>query len=168
MRLSCTKIGDINVHVFYTGNENSRELCSSAVVTENHSLLDDLTGNQPASVSNEFQNRLLTKKMATIPLWPFYCNICNKLDIERPFWDDYRMFGEKIDLSRDEILLLGQKQQPTHSMLQRFDSQKNSSVGKFKIIMENMDRHDVVTIINEWINYEWGKVNNQATMHTVV
>ena len=168
MGLRCTKIGDINVHVFYTGNENSRELSSSTVVTENHSPLDDLTGNQPASVSHEFQNRLLTGKMATIPLRPFYRNICNKLDVERPFWDDYRMFGEKIDLTRDEILLLGQKQQPTHSMLQRFDSQKNSSVGKFKIIMENMDRHDVVTIINEWINYEWGKVNNQATMHTVV
>ena len=43
-------------------------------------------------------------------------------------------------------------------MLQKFDSQKNSSIGKFKNIMEGMDRHDVVTILDEWIKDEWGKV----------
>ena len=40
-------------------------------------------------------------------------------------------------------------------MLQKFDSQKNSSIGKFKNIMD-MDRHDVVSIIDEWISYEQG------------
>ena len=40
--------------------------------------------------------------------------------------------------------------------MQKFDSQKNSSIGKFKNIMEDMDRHDVVSIIDEWISYEQG------------
>ena len=94
--------------------------------------------------------------MGTIPFQQFYCNICTKLDVERPWGDDYRTFGERIGLSRDEILLLAQKQEPTHFMLQKFDSQKNSSIGKFKNIMEDMDRHDVVSIIDEWISYEQG------------
>ena len=94
--------------------------------------------------------------MGTIPFRPFYCNICTKLDVERPWEDDYRTFGERIGLSRDKILLLAQKQEPTHSMLQKFDSQKNSSIRKFKNIMEDMDRHDVVSIIDEWISYEQG------------
>lgn len=59
---------------------------------------------------------------------------------------------------RFQISVLGQRGQPTRSMLQKFDSQKNSSIGKFKNIMEGMDRHDVVTILDEWIKDEWGKV----------
>lgn len=150
-----------NLRLFYTGNE----LCSPTVVTEDHSPAhDDLThsSNHPVSFSDshEFQKHLLTRKVEFIPFLPFYRKICNKLDVERPLWDDYRTFGERIGLSRDEISLLGQRGHPTHSMLQTFDSQMNSSIGKFKNIMEDMDRHDVVTIINEWISYEWGKLNN--------
>ena len=149
-----------NLHVFYmSGNE----LCSSTVVTEDQSPADyDLThsSNQPALFSNfhEFQKHLLTRKMETIPTRPFFCKICNKLDVERRWGDDYRTFGERIGLSKDEISVLGQRGQPTHSMLQKFDSQKNSSIGKFKNIMEGMERHDVVTILDEWISDEWGKV----------
>ena len=150
-----------NLHVFYmSGNE----LCSSTVVTEDHNSPadDDLThsSNQPALFSNfhEFQKHLLTRKMETIPTLPFFCKICNKLDVEWQWGDDYRTFGERIGLSKDEISVLGQRGQPTRSMLQKFDSQKNSSIGKFKNIMEGMDRHDVVTILDEWIKDEWGKV----------
>ena len=149
------------LHVFCTsGNE-----CSSTVVTEDHSPAhDDLThsSNQPSSFlnSHEFQKHLLTRKMETIPFQPFFCKICDKLDLERRWGDDYRTFGERIGLSRDEISVLGQRGQPTHSMLQKFDSQKNSSIGKFKNIMEGMERHDVVTILDEWISYELGKLNN--------
>ena len=75
----------INLHVFHmSGNK----LCSSTVVTEDHSpAYDDLThsSNQPALFSNfhEFQKHLLTRKMETIPTLPFLCKICNKLDVER-------------------------------------------------------------------------------------
>ena len=150
-----------HLHVFCT----SANECPSTVVTEDHSPAhDDLThsSNQPSSFlnSHEFQEDLLTRKMGTIPFQPFFCTICNKLDLERRWGDDYRTFGERIGLSRDEISVLGQRGQPTHSMLQKFDSQKNSSIGKFKNIMEGMERHDVVTILDEWISYELGKLNN--------
>ena len=151
--------------MMHTGNKKTRELCLPSVDNKDHiSLPHDLTVN-PASDFHGFQKNLLNRKMETIPSWPFYCKICTTLDVERPFWDDYRTFGERISLSRDEISLLGQRGQPTNCMLQRFKSQKNSSVGTFKNIMENMDRHDIVTIIIlmiEWISFEWGKENNQA------
>ena len=128
-----------------------------------HSHLNDMEIPETKHfIPKGFQKHLLTRKMETIPLRPFYCNICTKLDVERQFFDDYRLLGEKIGLSTDEIILLEQRGQPTHCMLQRFKSQKNSSVGKFKNIMEEMDRHDIVTIIDEWISYEWGKENNPA------
>ena len=149
--------------VMYTGNKKPRELCLPSANNKDHSPPDDLTVYvNPASDFHGFQKHLLTRKMETIPLRPFYCNICTKLDVERQFLDDYRLLGEKIGLSRDEITLLGQKGQPTHCMLQKFKSQKNSCVGRFKNIMEDMDRHDIVTIIDEWISFEWEKENNQA------
>ena len=68
------------------------------------------------------------------------------------------MFGEKIGLNRDEISLLGQSGKPTDSMImQKFESRKNSSIGKFKEIMEEMERDDVVAVIEEWVLDEWEK-----------
>lgn len=93
--------------------------------------------------------------MSDIPI-EFYKKICYKLDVLRePFWDDYRLLGEKIDLTKDEVSFLGQKRDPTNSIIQKFNSQRNSSVGKFRTFLEEMERSDVVTIINEWIIDKW-------------
>jgi len=93
--------------------------------------------------------------MATIPI-KFYRKICVKLDTSRGcFWDDNRLFGEKIGLNRDEIMFLGQQENTTHLMIQKFASQKNSSIGKFKKIMAEMERDDIVSIVSEWIVNEW-------------
>ena len=95
----------------------------------------------------------------------FYKEICNKLDVLRQhFWDDYRLLGEKIGLSRDEIMLLGQKGNTTDSMMQKFNSQRNSSIGKFKGFLEEMKRDDVITIIDEWIVYEWNRSNSSSSV----
>ena len=95
-----------NLHVFYmSGNE----LCSSTVVTEDHSPAhDDLThsSNQPALFSNfhEFQKHLLTRKMETIPFTrSFIDKIFNKLDVKRQRRDYYRTLGERLGLSKDEM-----------------------------------------------------------------
>ena len=106
--------------------------------------------------------RLLVKKMTVIP-FEFYGKICNRLDILRQhFWDDYRLLGEKIGLGKDEIMLLGQKGNTTDSMIQKFNSQKNSSIGKFKGFLEEMERDDVLIIIDEWIVHEWAKFNSSS------
>lgn len=99
----------------YTGNKKPRELCLSSADNKDHPPPDDLTVYvNPASDFHGFQKHLLTRKIETIPLRPFYCNICTKLDVERQFLNDYRLLEEKIGLSRDEITLLGQRGQPTH------------------------------------------------------
>ena len=153
--------------IIYTGNKKSREPYLPSVDNKDHiSLPDESLTVNPASDFHGFQKNLLNRKMGTIPLQPFYSKICIKLDAQRPLWDDFRQFGAAIGLNRDQIYFLGQREQPTHCMLEKFDSQKNSSIEKFKNIMENMDRHDIVAIIDEWISYEWGKEKNQAPIET--
>ena len=108
------------------------------------------------SVPKDFQKKLLSWRVSKIRIQPFYRNICNQLNQRREYFlDDYRLFGEKIGLSKDEVSVLGQGGNPTHSLIQKFDSIKGSSVGKFQKVMEEMERGDVVTEINEWIVYEW-------------
>ena len=86
----------------------------------------------------------------------FYRLICIRLDkVRECFWDDYRLLGEKIGLTNDEVAWLGQNKHPTHSMIEKFNSTKDNSIGKFRSILEKMERHDVICIINEWIVYEW-------------
>jgi len=116
-------------------------------------------------VPEYFQSSLLKKKMKDIPI-KFYSKICNSLDIFRDlFWDDYRLLGEKIGLSRNEVRLLGQRKNTTDLMMQKFDSQRNSCIGKLRRILEEMERDDVLTIINEWIVYEWSRLNSSSTLN---
>lgn len=85
----------------------------------------------------------------------FYRKICQKLDILQIDWVDYHLLGEKVGLGRDAILLLEQKGNQTEEILRHFDSKRESCVERFKIILEEMERHDVVTVIEEWILFEW-------------
>ena len=85
----------------------------------------------------------------------FYRKICQKLDILQIDWVDYHLLGEKVGLGRDSILLLEQKCNQTEEILRHFDSKRESCVERFKIILEEMGRHDVVTVIEEWILFEW-------------
>lgn len=131
--------------------------------TSTTGLHDHSSSSSINSVPQDFRKSLLIKKMTDIPI-KFYSKICNKLDILRQnFWDDYRLLGEKIGLSRDEIILLGQQRNTTDLMMQKFNSQKNSSIGKFKGFVEEMERDDVVIIIDEWIVYEWDNFNSSSS-----
>ena len=86
----------------------------------------------------------------------FYRKICQKLDILQIDWVDYyHLLGEKVGLGRDAILLLEQKGNQTEEILRHFDSKRESCVERFKIILKEMGRHDVVTVIEEWILFEW-------------
>ena len=107
-----------------------------------------------ASVPEHFQNNLLTRKMEKIPN-KFYSKICIKLDKLRDcFWDDYRSLGEAIGLEKDVVSYLAQIGNPTCQMLEKIDSQEGSS-----IIVKEMGRDDVVSIVKDWIVDEWIKSN---------
>lgn len=122
-----------------------------------------LSSGDIESVPKDFQKKLLSWRVSKIRIQPFYRNICNQLNQRREYFlDDYRLFGEKIGLGKDEVSVLGQGGNPTHSLIQKFDSIKGSSVGKFQKVMEEMERDDVVTEINEWIVYEWNIFCNSS------
>ena len=117
--------------------------------------LHHLSSTNISSVPEDFRTDLLKRRMSSIPIM-FYSNICIKLDMSRGcFWDDHRSFGEKIGLNKDEIFFLRQNEDTTHSMIQKFISQRDSSIGRFREIVEIMERYDVVSVIDEWIVYEW-------------
>lgn len=112
-------------------------------------------------------NHHLSKRMSAIPI-KFRRLICIMLDTPRELlWDDYRLLAEKVGLGNDVILWLGQQKNKTELILQKFDAQEDCSVRRFKAILEEMGRNDVVTVIEEWVLYEWNKEqnNNSSSAH---
>ena len=144
---------------FFIGDEkpSMTNLSPPSMKTQSTSTtgLHHLSSTNILSVPEDFHTHLLKRKMPSIPIM-FYRRICVKLDTSRGcFWDDNRLFGEKIGLSSDETSFLIQQEGTTHLMIQKFNSQKDSSVGRFREIVESMERDDVVSVIDEWIVYEW-------------
>lgn len=117
---------------------------------------------QVAGVPQDFLNSLYNKRMSAIP-YQFFGKICIKLDTLRQlFWDDFRLLGEKVGLDKDEITLLKQKGNQTETIIDKFNSQKNSCIGNFITILEEMERNDVITVIEEWVVDEWSKHKNNS------
>lgn len=110
----------------------------------------------------------MSNRVSRIPIQPFYRRICAELDYKRDFFDDFRALGEKIGLGRTETSLLDSKGNPTDSILQKFDGKKDSSIGKLRTYLEQMDRYDVVTVIDEWIVHEWKGVVSSSLSSTYV
>ena len=116
---------------------------------------------QFACVPPAFRNRLLSKTMSAIPI-EFYRQICMKLDtLLQLSWNDFRLLAEKVGLDKDKIWWLEQRDNPTKLILQEFESQKDRSIGRFKAILEEMERNDVVTVIEDWVLDEWRKENTK-------
>ncbi|XP_068741723.1 uncharacterized protein [Montipora capricornis] len=68
-----------------------------------------LSSGDIESVPKDFQKKLLSWRLSKIGIQPFYRNICNQLNQRREcFFDDYRLFGEKIGLGKDEVSVIGQ------------------------------------------------------------
>ena len=125
------------------------------------------SSNDIRSVPEDFWNKLLSEPVAKIAISSSYTKICDNLNDKRPFYNDYRILGEKVGLHKDEILCLGQKGNPTGLILEKFDVQKGISIGKFRKFLEEMDRNDVVTLIDEWIVDEWKQLlgNSSSSRH---
>ncbi|XP_027046017.1 uncharacterized protein LOC113673773, partial [Pocillopora damicornis] len=126
--------------------------------------LSETCGTSLNGIPQDFQNSLLSKKMSAIPLM-FHSKMCSKLDVRRLAFDDFRLLGEEIGLTRDQTLCLGQMENPTDQMITKFyNSQEGSCVSKFRGILEGMKRSDVVDVIDEWVKYEWLKQCNSSTV----
>ena len=149
--------------------KTSSQLSAPALGTQSTSTTGLFSGssNDIKSVPEDFQNKLLSKSVSKIPIQSCYKKICNKLNDERPLYDDYRTLGEKIGLENDEISCLGRESNPTGLILDKFAGQKGSSIRKLRKFLEEMDRCDVVTVIDEWIVDEWKRVlcSSSSSIH---
>jgi len=116
-----------------------------------------------SDIPQDFLNCLLSQRMSAIPI-QFIRKIYMKLDTQRELlWDDYRLLAEKIGLDSDVILWLGQQNNKTEFILQKFDAQEDPSIRRFDEILEDMGRNDVVTVIENWALFEWNKQNNNSS-----
>ena len=79
-------------------------------------------------------------------------------------WSDYRLLGEKVGVDKDAILWLKQKGNQTEEILQHFDSKRENCVERFKTILEEMGRDDVITVIENWILFEWQEYVRSQTV----
>ena len=95
----------------------------------------------------------LSMAISQIPL-RVYSQMCMKLNIRRLSFDDYRMLGEKLGLSRDEITFLGQQENPTDRILTKWSSTGRDTVGKLMCVLgeEGFERNDVIMLLKQWVN----------------
>ena len=86
----------------------------------------------------------------TIP-GKIYFTMCQSLDKESPFFNDYRIFGEQLGFTRGEINLLNN--QPTDSLLRVWSERegKNATVERIINILDDMQRHDILQILQNWV-----------------
>lgn len=121
---------------------------------------------QFACIPQAFRTRLLSETMSAIPI-TFYRKICMKLDtFRRLSWNDFRLLAEKVGLDKDNIWWLEQSDNPTKLILQEFESQKDPSIGRFKAILEEMERNDVVTVIEDWVVEKWREKSNLSSSYS--
>lgn len=80
-----------------------------------------------------------------------YFTMCQSLDKESPFFNDYRIFGEHLGFSRGEINLLNN--QPTDSLLRVWSEREgtNATVERIINILDDMQRHDILQILQNWV-----------------
>lgn len=148
---------------FVTGLEKRSD--TEVTVTDQCTSTTELHQSSTTSISDipqYFLNWHLSKRTSAI-LIKFRHKICMKLDTLRELLcDDYRSLAEKIGLDRDDILWLGQQNNKTEFILQKFDAQEDPSIRRFKEILEEMGRNDVVTVIDDWLLYEWSRQNDDS------
>ena len=80
-----------------------------------------------------------------------YFTMCQSLDKESPSFNDYHIFGEHLGFTRGEINLLNN--QPTDSLLRVWSERegKNATVERIMNILDDMQRHDILQILQNWV-----------------
>lgn len=149
--------------LFVTGLDKQSTSTSTSTSTTG---LFDQTATFPkiSDIPQDFLKSLLRKKVATIP-YQFYYKICQKLDVlQNISWSDYRLLGEKVGVDKDAILWLKQMGNQTEEILQHFDSKRENCVERFKTILEEMGRDDVIAVIENWILFEWQEYVRSQTV----
>ena len=67
---------------------------------------------------------------------------------------DYRHLAEKVGLKQVEIRALERLEDPTNELLQKFGGKKDGNLGKVIQYLKELDRFDVIDVIEEWLKEE--------------
>ena len=116
--------------------------------------VDNGLGSPPVLDLSPSKSQQEARLMTAVTLLPFrvYGKICVKLNIRRLLFDDFRMLGEKVGLSRDEVEYLGQQENPTDHILKQWSSTGKATVKTLMEVLgeEGLERHDVIEILKTW------------------
>jgi len=81
--------------------------------------------------------------------FPVWNNICLKLNIMSPFFDDFRMVAEQLGMDKDTIDWIGQSENPTHKMFT--SCHRDAKVSRLIEILHAIGRLDVVKVLEDWL-----------------
>lgn len=118
---------------------------------------DEVDNGSPSlqSPSKSQQETRLSTTATELP-YRVYSKICLKLNIHSVFYSDFRMLGEKVGLSRDEVEFLGQQGNPTDHILKKWSTSGQATVKKFMDVLaeKGFERNDIIKILEDWVNEE--------------
>ena len=75
--------------------------------------------------------------------------ICTKLNIRSPFFDDFRMVAEQLGMDKDTIEWIGQSENPTHKIFT--SCHRGTKVGRLIEILHEIERPDVAKVLEDWV-----------------
>jgi hypothetical protein len=120
----------------------------ASVIHHNNLDQDTTSVNCSFSVGHLNKEQRLDLQVTQIPL-NLLGKVCAMLDVEHPFFCDYRMFAENLGVdSLERIRVIGQRKEQTHSLLLEY----KLSIKKFINILNKIEREDVIEVIESWLN----------------
>lgn len=116
-------------------------------------MTDDVVDAGVKQIGSQVNTRL-SISVKRIPL-RVYRRVCLMLNVKRDVrFDDFRMLAEKVGLDRDETNFVEQLKDPTDEILKTWSKKSEATVGKLIEILkgEDLERMDVVKILQDWVN----------------
>ena len=105
-------------------------------------------GAKMIKVMKEFTLSKRDRAVKDMP-FPVLNKICAKLNIIRPFFDDFRMVAEKLGTDRDIIEWIGQSENPTYKIF--ISCHRGTKVGRLIEILHEIERPDVAKVLEDWV-----------------
>ena len=75
--------------------------------------------------------------------------ICTKLNIRSPFFDDFRMVAEQLGTDKDTIECIGQSENPTYKIFTSYH--RDATVCRLIEILHEIERPDVAKVLEDWV-----------------
>ena len=147
--------GELFVSPKSTPNEKPQKAEAKSYQTGSDEV-DNGLHSHPAPEISSSKSQQESRLMTAVTVIPYrvYAKICVKLNIRRLLFDDFRMLGEKVGLTRDEVEYLSQQENPTDHILKQWSATGQATVKKLMNVLseEGLERNDVIEILKDWVD----------------